>query len=246
MKLVKNIGVAIWMYCHLFTIAKLYRTVKKYRKSQQYELERDTIRRMQHKWGLDVTGKGKIKINAVGLEKIPPEPCVFVANHQSYLDLAVFTAAIDRQMGFISKKSLKRLPAFGKFIYSVRSVYIDSEDARGAVAVIEKGIEHLKLGFSMGIFPEGRRSKGPEMGEFKRGSLRLATKPGVPVVPVTISGTYQGFEEQGWFVPVEVDFFVHDPIETKGMGKKEANALGDTVEKIVKDKLLALQNKGKA
>lgn len=245
MKLVKNICATIWMYYNLLSVSDLYKKIKKHRVAGEYEIEKETIQKMQHKWGVSVTEKAKVKINVVGTENIPEEPCLFVANHQSYLDIPVFTAAIDRQMGFIAKKSLSRLPAFGKFIYYVRSVYIDHDDARGAVKVIEKGIEHLDMGFSMGIFPEGRRSKGPEMQEFKKGSLRLATKPGVPVVPVTISGTYKIFEQQGYFIPGEVEFYIHPPIETKGMAKREANGLAETVEKIVKEKLLEFQENEK-
>lgn len=241
MKLIKNICATVWMYFNLLDVSKLYRQIKKYRREGSYDLERETIQKMQHQWGTSVTQKAKLQINVVGTEKIPEEPCLFVANHQSYLDIPVFTAAIDRQVGFIAKKGLQRLPAFGKFIYYVRSVYIDHEDARGAVKVIEKGIEHLELGFSMGIFPEGRRSKGPQMDTFKKGSLRLGTKPGVPVVPVTISGTYKGFEDNGYFEPAQVEFFIHEPIITKGMDKKEANGLAEVVEKIVKDKLVELQ-----
>lgn len=243
MKLIKNILTGIWMYFHLISISKLYRQTKKYRSEEKYDLEREAIRKMQHKWGSDMINKCGINLHIEGLENVPEEACLFVANHQSYVDLAAFTAAIDRQIGFIAKRSLTKLPFFGKFIYAVRSVFIDHEDARGAVKVIETGIEHLKLGFSMGIFPEGKRMKGPVMGEFKKGSLKLATKPGVKVVPVTISGTYKAFEENGCFKPCDVDIYIHPPIETKGIEKQEANNMAETVETIVKTKLLELQGK---
>ncbi len=241
MKILKNIPTAIWMYLQLLTIAKLYFSVKKYRANGEIEKEIDAIARMQHKWGSKMVKKCGIDLHVEGGERIPKEPCLFVANHQSYVDLAVFTAALNRQVGFIAKKSLTKLPFYGKFIYSVRSVFIDHNDARGAVKVIDTGIEYLNLGFSMGIFPEGRRSKCAEMDHFKKGSLRLATKPGVPVVPVTISGTYKAFEENGYFCPCRVDVYVHEPIQTKDMEKQRANGLAEDVEKIIRQKLEELQ-----
>ncbi len=241
MKNLKNFAAALWMYLQLLTISKLYFSVKKYRASGEVEKEREAICDLQHKWGSKMVKKCGIELHVEGVENIPQEPCLFVANHQSYVDLAVFTAALNRQVGFIAKKSLTRLPLYGKFIYAVRSVFIDHNDARGAVKVIDTGIEYLQLGFSMGIFPEGRRSKSGEMDHFKKGSLRLATKPGVPVVPVTISGTYKAFEQNGYFCPCKVHVYVHEPIETKGMEKQKANGLAEEVEHIIRIKLEELQ-----
>ena len=56
------------------------------------------------------------------------------------------------------------------------------------------GIKQLKAGINMVIFPEGTRSKGAPVGEFKAGSFKLATKSKAPIVPVTIDGTYKVME----------------------------------------------------
>ena len=86
----------------------------------------------------------------------------------------------------MAKRSLGRIPVFGEWIRDIRSVFIDRDDARSSLKTMEEGIDLLKKGFSLVIYPEGTRSRGPELGEFKKGSLRLATKSGVPVVPVTL------------------------------------------------------------
>ena len=84
------------------------------------------------------------------------------------------------------------------------------------------------------------------MGEFKKGSLRLATKSGVPVVPVTLNGTYHMYEDMGYVQPGdEIEFYIHPAIETKELSKTEANNLAEKVEEIIKTKLLEMQPKEK-
>ena len=103
-------------------------------------------------------------------------------------------------------------------------------------AILE-GISYIKDGFSLLIFPEGTRSKGPEMGEFHAGSLKLATKPEVPVIPITIDGSYRAFEDNGIFKGCTVRYTIHEPIETKGMSRDEKAGLAERVEKIVRSGL---------
>ncbi|MEA4987408.1 MAG: lysophospholipid acyltransferase family protein [Anaerovorax sp.] len=242
MKLLKNVLMGMWMYWDLIHIHHNKVNIHKYRAQGNFEAERKEISIGESTWGKNLIRKVGVTVRAEGQENIPEGAVVFVANHQSYADIAVLTSVIDfKQFGFIAKENLRKLPAFGEWIYDVRSVFIKREDPRASLRAIEKGIEYLGQGFSMGIFPEGTRSKGPNMGEFKRGSLRLATKPGVPVVPITISGTYKLFEEKGYATPAEVNVYIHPMIETKDMDKKEASELAERVEKIIRDKLVELQ-----
>lgn len=242
MKRLRNFIMGIWMYWDLIHIYRNKKKIHEYRAKENFEAERKEISIAESTWGKNLIRKVGVSVKVEGRENVPAGPVVFVANHQSYADIAVITYAIDfKQFGFVAKEALHKLPAFGEWIYDVRSVFIKREDARASLRAIEKGIEYLKQGFSMGIFPEGTRSKGPKMGEFKRGSLRLATKPGVPVVPITISGTYKCFEEKGYASPAEVNVYIHPVIETKNMKKKETAEIAERIEKIVKEKLVELQ-----
>ena len=81
------------------------------------------------------------------------------------------------------------------------------------------------------------------MAEFKKGSLRLATKSKVPVVPVTINGSYNVFEKNNRIQSADVDFIVHKPIETKDLSKEEANNLSETVQNIISSSLNDLLTK---
>jgi len=103
------------------------------------------------------------------------------------------------------------------------------------------GIELIEKGFSMLIFPEGTRSKGPEMADFKRGALKLATKPGVPVVPVSLHGTYRVFEETGIIKGTRIDIMIHPPMETKDLSKPQEKQFVVELENIVRDGLEQLK-----
>jgi 1-acyl-sn-glycerol-3-phosphate acyltransferase len=143
----------------------------------------------------------------------------------------------NKQFGFIAKESLSRVPVFGKWIGRIKSLFLSRNDARAALAVFRRGEEWLKDGFSLVIFPEGTRSRGETMGHFKRGSLRLAVKAGVPVVPMSISGTWRLFEEKGYVRSGDVRCHIHPPIETQGLSKAESAELADRVERIIRSKV---------
>ncbi len=76
-------------------------------------------------------------------------------------------------------------------------VFIDRDNARSSLKAINQAIQNLKLGHSMAIFPEGTRSKGPQVGDFKSGSLRIAIKSGVKVIPVSIKDSYKLIGKKG-------------------------------------------------
>ena len=79
------------------------------------------------------------------------------------------------------------------------------------------------------------------MGEFKKGAFKLATKPKVPIVPVTVHGSYRAFEETGVFRGTRVDIVIHPQVETKDLGKHDETALVHQVESTIRDSLLRLQ-----
>ena len=112
----------------------------------------------------------------------------------------------------------------------------DRENTREAIKVILEGVNYLKEGHSLCIFPEGTRSKSNNVGSFKKGSLKLALKSGVPIVPVTIDGAYKILEENNRLRKAHVIVTVDKPIYTEGMTKEEQNDLIDEIKsKIVKN-----------
>ena len=123
----------------------------------------------------------------------------------------------------------------------IRSVMIQREDSRASLKAISTGIQYIEDGFSMLVFPEGTRARGGDMNPFKKGALKLATKPGVPIVPISINGTYEILEKQGYLRSAPIDIMIHPAIETKGLSRQEEKELHQQVFDIVQSGLLELK-----
>ena len=191
-------------------------------------------------WSSYIVDKLKIDFRVINPENLPKEgPVVFISNHQSYADILSFLYNIkNHQVAFIAKDSLEKIPIFGKWILRIRGLYIHRGDARASLKIINEGVDYLKQGFSLVIFPEGTRSRSSKLGEFKPGSFKLATKARVPVVPVTLNGGYRTYEERGAVTKgCHIDFMVHEPILTKDMSRQELAELPHRVEEIIRNGL---------
>ena len=210
-----------------------------------YEEERKNILAATSSWGPMIMDMFGCNLVVEGLENLLEEgPVVIVGNHQGYADIAAYFAAFRKfQFAFVAKKELAKIPLYGKWMPRIRSVFIERDDPRASLEAIKAGIDLIEKGFSLVIYPEGTRSKGPVPGPFMKGSLKLATKPGVPIVPVSMHGTYKMYEQTGVIRPATIRIIVHEPIETKGLSRQEERELNDRVEKIVKDGIreLAIQ-----
>lgn len=184
----------------------------------------------------------RCKLEVSGKEKIPPsdEPLCFVANHQSILDIPAVVGALHILAGFIAKKELKRVPVLNSWINALHCVYIDRSSARSSVEAILQGVENIKNGMPMFIFPEGTRSKTGKLGEFKTGSLKLATRSKATIVPLAIAGTRQALEAKKGIKKILVKVSVGNPIPTKDLSEEELKELGQRVFSVINQQYLAL------
>jgi 1-acyl-sn-glycerol-3-phosphate acyltransferase len=165
-----------------------------------------------------------------GLDNIPDEKGLcYVSNHQSAVDILVVLATLPETVGFVAKKQLIHYPFLNLWILAIKSVFIDRGNVRKAVQSIENGVESLRRGNSMIIFPEGTRSKSDTLGPFKGGSIKLATKAEATIVPLTISGSWHIWEEKHSISPADIRFTVHPPIPTKGLSAEERKTLPDRI-----------------
>jgi len=153
--------------------------------------ERDSCAHaIARKWaqtGLSMNGSS---IHVTGIENVPATGGVlFVANHQSNFDIPILIGHIPRDKGFIAKQELLKVRPFGRWMKYIGCVFINRSDPRQSVQAISDAAQSLTEGHSLVIFPEGTRSADGSIGPFKAGSLKLALMSGVPIVPISISGS---------------------------------------------------------
>lgn len=248
MKFFRNIPGGFKLFNSVRVFGKAMKTIDAAREAGDKEKEKAVIGENVAVWIDDLMRLYDITINIEGKENIPREDgFVFISNHQGYADIIVLLKVMEgRQVGFIAKENLQKVPYFGKWISAIRGVYIKRGDAREALKSIQAGVNHIKEGFNLVIFPEGTRSRRPEMGEFKPGSFKLATKAKVPIVPVAINGTRHFFEDRGIFTNgVVIDVKVLPAIDTKSLDRQELANIPHQVENNIRETLAELVEKEK-
>jgi 1-acyl-sn-glycerol-3-phosphate acyltransferase len=229
----------IWWFVYFFGyLIYSLPTIKKVQKLDPAMTveEKDTIIHQKPKhWAKTLVKLTGSEIEVIGQEKIPHGPVLFVSNHQGNFDVPILIGFLQKPLGFISKVEVKKIPLVPRWMEAMNCVFIDRKDRRKAIQSIREGVQTLKNGHSLVIFPEGTRSKGNEMGEFKKGGLRLATDSKVPVVPISISGSYRIMEESKFgFQPARVKVTVHDPIFLPEGEKVDGNQLGMEIQSKIK------------
>jgi 1-acyl-sn-glycerol-3-phosphate acyltransferase len=154
-------------------------------------------------------------LRAVGIRlAVGGEPCVpdggamIVANHASYLDGLVVTAAIPHQLSFVAKDELRRQWIAGIFLRRLGTIFVRRTDPKGAIEDTEAMLAAVRQGACAVTFPEGTFTRMPGLLGFRLGAFRVAAQAGVPVVPVTIRGTRAILRGDQW-LPRRADIAVH-------------------------------------
>ncbi len=142
-------------------------------------------------WTWIIVTLGHINIKADGLSRLDPNRnYIFIANHQSNIDIPVLVQSLKRfQLRWLAKKELLRVPFFGWAMRASKHITVDRDDHLNALTSLRVARERIEAGISIVIFPEGRRSTSGSLLPFKKGGFLLAVKAGVSVVPVTINGS---------------------------------------------------------
>jgi len=187
-------------------------------------------------WTWTILKTGRIRLKVRGLDRLDANrPYVFLANHQSNLDIPVLVQSLPRfQLRWIAKKQLAYVPFFGWALWASRHILVDRIDRGSATASFRKAKEKIAGGDSVVIFPEGTRGAGGRLLPFKRGGLLLAVQTKTPIVPVTINGSWTLLPRGDWRVRAgEIEVIVDEPIPVGRYDGKTVNALVDRVRDII-------------
>ncbi|MGL5151455.1 MAG: lysophospholipid acyltransferase family protein [Clostridium sp.] len=220
----------------IFTAPALL-VVKYYDITKNQKKRADFIHKFTYKWAKFVIKLSGMKLKVFGQDNVPTnETVLFVGNHQSYFDIPLLMNGIDKPKGFIAKDELGSWPLISTWMKLIRCVFMDRKNLRKSAEAIVKGINILKDGYSMVIFPEGTRANGYDMLPFKAGSFKLALKSKVKIIPVTIDGSFKLLEATGKLNPCEVNLYFHEAIDTNSLSKEEIEELPSRVQEIIKSK----------
>ncbi len=171
-----------------------------------------------------------VTVHVDGREHLSSEtPVCYMANHQSMLDILAFVGPAKLWAGVFAKAELKRMPFINLWCYALGCVFIERNSPHDTVKAILKGVQKLKEGKPMLIFPEGTRSKFDTIGELKNGSLKLATRSKAIIVPITIKGIRDGLEGITDYRRVHAYLSIGKPIPTDLLSKEEIAVLHERV-----------------
>lgn len=141
-------------------------------------------------WGRLGLRMAGVRVEISGEENLPDAPVIVMSNHASNFDILALLGFFPRQLSWIAKKELFSIPVFGPSMRRGGYIPLDRGDGRKALKSMEEAVGQIKGGKSVIIFPEGTRTRDGNLLPFKRGGFLLAAKAGVPVVPVSIRGSF--------------------------------------------------------
>lgn len=181
------------------------------------------------------------KVELRGIENIEKnESYAFVSNHASLLDIPTAMTTLPYKLRFLAKKELFKIPLFGRAMLAAGHIKIDRRNLESAVKSINEASIRLKENHSsVLIFAEGTRSLTGEVGKFKKGGIILAIRMGIPIVPITISGSRKLWPKGGSIKSGKIIITIGKPISTDGYGKSNRNALVQATRDAVVNNLVA-------
>lgn len=181
-----------------------------------YSVTRDRPRfqKMQKFWADGLARAWGMEVASYGSEQLDPtKPYVFMANHLSHADIVALFVGLNRNVGFLAKKELRKVPFLAQAMVAGGHVFIDRKERSSAVNVMSQAAQQVAGGASLVIFPEGTRGRREEIQPFKRGGFHLARQAGVAVVPVGLRGTRKIMGREDLIVrPGRVEVHVGAPV----------------------------------
>lgn len=214
-----------------------------YRKFNQEKADLYQLRIIQ--WVFKVIHKlAGIKLTVIGEENVPTDEAVlYVANHRSMADIVVAYARCPRLTGFVAKVVVDKVPALRTWMRRLHCEFLDRNDIKQGLKIILNCIDKVKNGISIFIFPEGTRNKNKEdstdVGEFKDGSFKIASKTGCKIIPVAITGTNAIFEDHLPFIKsANVIIEYGKPVLYSDLDKEDQKHIGAYFQSIVHEMLI--------
>jgi 1-acyl-sn-glycerol-3-phosphate acyltransferase len=168
----------------------------------------------------------------------PGRAYVYMANHASLIDTIALFAYLPYQFKIMAKRGLFYVPFMGWHLWTSGNFPIDRGDPRRTAMSLRRVVDGIRQGKSLAVFPEGTRTPDGRLQEFKPGAFKIAVRAGVPIVPVTIRGTFALLPKTTLAPrPGRVDVFIGEPIETAGYTERQLSVLIACTREAIESKL---------
>lgn len=170
----------------------------------------------------------------LGEENVPKDTAVlYVANHRSFFDIPLTYVRVPRPTGYISKKEMEKVPLLSIWMKLLHCLFLDRDNIKEGLKTILQGVEKVKNGISICIFPEGTRNRVPDTFlPFHEGSFKIAEKGNVPIVPITMNNTSAIFEDQFPKIRKTTVIIAYGkPIYLTDLPKEERKFIGAAIQK---------------
>lgn len=182
-----------------------------------------------------------IRLEVKGLEHIDPEKShIYVANHESLMDIPALFKALPVPLFYLAKKELSRIPVMGWFMYLIGMIFIDRSNHEKAMQSMKKAGKIIRSGRSVMTFPEGTRTKTGELQLFRRGSFMLSKQSGVDLLPIGIEGAREVLPSGGFRIrPGTIKINIGAPIKAADFKDKSPEEFAAITRETVKSLILS-------
>lgn len=177
-----------------------------------------------------------IKRTVIGEENVPKDQAVlYVGNHRSIFDIVLAYPRVPNPTGFIAKKEILKVPLLNIWMIFMDCLFLDRSDIRKGLEMVLTAIDKVKNGISIFIYPEGTRNKTEApLGEFHKGSFKIAQKSGCPIIPVVINHSDEIFEKHIPFIRgTHVTIEYCKPIVLSELSKEDQKNIDSYVKNII-------------
>ena len=163
------------------------------------------------------------------------QPYVYMANHSSLIDTPALFAYLPYPFRIMAKRELFFVPFMGWHLWTAGHFPIDRRDRRKTVRSLRRVIEGVRDGKSLAVFPEGTRTRDGRLQKFEPGTFKIALRAGVPIVPVTIRGTFTLLPSTTLAPrPGRVEVILGEPIETRDYDEKHLPELIERTKDVIR------------
>ena len=176
------------------------------------------------------------KVTIIGEENVPKDtPVLYIGNHRSYFDIVLSYSRCPIRTGYIAKKEMERYPLLSNWMRNLYCLFLDRKNMKEGLKTILTGIDYLKAGTSIVIFPEGTRNKSIDgVLPFHAGSFKLAEKSGCRIIPMVQNNTAAALEDHlPFFKKTHTVLEFGKPIDVASMDREQKKNLAKDVQDLI-------------